>query len=85
MAFPSELGVKCTIRRSNPLTMMSGCNWGCITEHRPPSHAENLRACEAAAGPALVPGVGCPTSITLTPSLGLKDDGVTPLTPGPPE
>lgn len=65
--------------------MTSGCNRGYITEHKPPSHAGNLRACEAAAGQDLVPGVGCPANITLTLSLGLKDDGVTPLTPGPPE
>lgn len=40
---------------------------------------------KAAAGQESVPDVGVPTCVTLTPSLGLKDDRVTPLTPGPPE
>lgn len=64
---------------------MSGYVGGWITEHIPPSHAGNLRADEAAPGQDLVPEVRFPTNVTLTLSLGLEDDRVTPLTPGPPE
>lgn len=68
---------------------MCGCIGGWITEHTPPCHVcvwggtSGLE--KAAAGQESVPDVGVPTHVTLTPSLGLKDDRVTPLTPGPPE